>query len=139
MAQNLRDLMTENPKTVKPGDSITEAAKQMRDADVGAIPVVDGDELKGILTDRDTVLRVVAEGKDPDKVKVEEVCTTDVATVEPDSSLEDAVKLMREKDIRRVVVTEGAKPVGIVSLGDLAVKQDDDSVLADISAAEPNN
>lgn len=138
--KTVSDVMTESPKTVSPDDSLQDAAKAMAENDFGAIPIVDGDELKGIITDRDIVVRAVAEGMDPSKTKVEEVATTDdLATVEPDSSIKDAVKTMKEKDVRRVVVTEDAKPVGIVSLGDLAAKVNEDSVLGDISEAAPNN
>lgn len=143
MAENdktVSDVMTDSPKTVSTDDTVVDAAKAMAENDFGAVPVVDGDDLKGILTDRDIVLRVVAEGKDPSDVKVGDVATTDdLATVEPDASIEDAVKRMKEKDVRRVVVTEDAKPVGIVSLGDLAAKVNEDSVLGDISEAAPNN
>ena len=138
--KTVSDVMTESPKTVSPDDTVVDAAKAMAENDFGAIPVVDGDELTGILTDRDITVRVVAEGKDPSDVKVGDIATTgDLATVEPDSSIDEAVKAMKEKDVRRVVVTEGAKPVGIVSLGDLAAKVNEDSVLGDISEAAPNN
>lgn len=139
MADTIRELMTEDPITLEPGASAREAAQQMREADVGAMLIVDGEELKGLVTDRDIVVRAVAEGKDPDGVSVGDICSSSVVSVSAEDSVDDAIKTMREKDVRRVPVLDGEKPVGIVSLGDLAVAQDSDSVLADISAAEPNN
>ena len=140
MAKAVRDVMAENPQSVEPSASVADAAKKLKESDIGALLVTDGDELKGIVTDRDIVVGAVAEGKDPDDAKVEDVASTgDVTTVEPDASLDDAVKQMREADVRRLPVVEDGKPVGIVSLGDLAIALDDDSALADISASSPNN
>jgi CBS domain-containing protein len=90
------------------------------------------------LTDRDVVVRAVAEGRDPKSIKVGEIVSEDVATVTPDEPVDKVVSLMREKAIRRVPVVDGGRPVGVVSLGDLAVERDSKSALADISAAEPN-
>jgi CBS domain-containing protein len=139
MAGKIRELMTEDPITLEPGASAREAAERMRESDVGALLIVDGDELKGLITDRDIVVRAVAEGKDPDDVSVGDISSSDVVSISAEDSVDDAIKTMREQDVRRVPVLDGEKPVGIVSLGDLAVAQDSDSVLADISAAEPNN
>ena len=139
MAKTVRDLMAENPETVEPSDSVADAAKKMKSADTGALLVTDGDELKGIVTDRDIVLRAVAEGNDPDDTKVEDVCSSDPTSIEPDASIDDAIEKMRQDDIRRLPVVDDGAPVGIVSLGDLAIAKDEDSALADISAAAPNN
>lgn len=130
------DVMASDPASVEPGDSIEDAAQKMKENDVGALLVVDGDELKGIVTDRD-VSNAVAEGKGDGSV--EDVASTDTTTIDPDSSLEDAIKLMRDNKVRRLpVVDDDGKPVGIVSLGDLAIEADDDSALKEISEAEPN-
>jgi CBS domain-containing protein len=131
--------MTKDPVSVEPGDSIEDAAKAMKEKDTGAILVVDGDELKGIVTDRDIVVNAIAEGNSD--AKVEDVASTDTTTAKPDDSLTDAIKKMREADVRRLPVVEddGDKPVGIVSLGDLAIAADDDSALKDISEASANN
>ena len=139
MAETIRDLMTENPITLESSASARQAAEQMREADVGAMLIVEGEELKGLVTDRDIVVRAVAEGRDPDDVSVGDIASSSVVSVSADDSVADAISTMRQHDIRRVPVLDGEKPVGIVSLGDLAVAQDSDSVLADISAAEPNN
>jgi CBS domain-containing protein len=131
------DVMSRDPQSVEPGDSIEDAAKKMKKGDFGALLVVDGDDLKGIVTDRDIVVNAIAEGNTD--ASVEDVCSTDTTTIEPDASLADAIKQMREADVRRLPVVEDGDPVGIVSLGDLAIEADDDSALKDISKASANN
>jgi CBS domain-containing protein len=139
MAEQIEKVMTTDPATCDVGDSATEAAKAMRDGDFGAVIVLEEGRVSGILTDRDIVVRAVAEGRDPDSTKVGEIATGDATTLSPGDSVDDAVKRMREADVRRLPVVEGTKPVGIVSLGDLAVASQERSALADISAASPNN
>jgi CBS domain-containing protein len=138
MAQSIRDVMTPNPELVSGDTTVAEAAKLMRDKDFGGV-LCGNDELSGFITDRDIAVRVVAEGKDPASTTVSEVATTDLHTLSPDDSVEDAIELVRKHDIRRVPVVEDAKPVGIVSIGDLAIERDEDSALADISAEPENN
>lgn len=139
MAQSIREVMTESPELVSADTSVTDAAKLMRDKDFGGILCGDSDELRGFLTDRDIVLKVVAEGKDPTSTTVGEVATSDLHTLSPDDSVNDAIEILRRHNVRRVPIVEGAKPVGIVSIGDLAIERDEKSALADISAAPPNN
>jgi CBS domain-containing protein len=139
MAQSIREVMTQNPELVSGDSTVADAAKLMRDKDFGGVLCGDGASVSGFLTDRDIAVRVVAEGKDPTSTTVSEVATTDLHTLSPDDSVEDAIELVRQHDIRRVPVVEGAKPVGIVSIGDLAIERDEDSALADISAASENN
>lgn len=136
MGKSIRDVMTADPRTVKSDAPIAEAAKAMKEADAGAVVVQDNGAPTGIITDRDIAIRAVAEGRDSD-TPVSEVATTDVTALSADDSIEDAVKLMREKDIRRLPVVDDDKTVGIVSLGDLARAEDESSVLADISSAPP--
>ena len=111
----------------------------MRDNDIGGVVITDGEQLKGFVTDRDIAVRAVADGMDVNSTTVAEIATRDVTTLEADSTIEDAIRLMKEQDIRRLPITDGGKPAGIVSLGDLAMARDDDSALADISSASPNN
>ena len=139
MAQSIREVMTQNPELVSGDTTVADAAKLMREGDFGGVLCGDGDEVSGFLTDRDIALRVVAEGKDPTSTTVSEVATTDLHTLSPDDSVEDAIELVRKHNIRRVPVVEGAKRVGIVSIGDLAIERDKDSALADISAEPANN
>jgi CBS domain-containing protein len=139
MATTVDQVMTHDPRTVSPDDTVLDAARQMREGDVGDVLVVDGGKLAGILTDRDIVVRAVADGRDPSDVRVGDIRTEGVATLTPDQPLEDAIRLMRDQDVRRAPVVQDGRPVGILSIGDLAVDRDTGSVLADISAASPNN
>jgi CBS domain-containing protein len=135
----VREIMTPRPETLEPTASVMDAAERMRDKDIGTIVVLEQDRLCGILTDRDIVVRVLAQGSDPAEVKVGDVCSRDLTTIAPTASLGEAVRLVREKAIRRLVVVEDGGPVvGIVSLGDMAVARDRKSALGEISSAEPN-
>lgn len=139
MAQSIKELMSTKVVTVPPAASVLDAARAMRDQDVGDVIVADdGSKLRGIVTDRDIAVRAVAEGKAPDKVKVADVCSGDITALAPSDSVEDAVRIMRELAIRRVPVVDKGTPVGIVSIGDLAQARDSGSALSDISSAQPN-
>lgn len=135
----VRDAMTSDPRCCDSSATVTEAANEMKQGDVGAILVTESDVLSGIVTDRDVVVRAVAEGRDPNDTTVGDVCTSDPTTLSPDEELGDAVRRVKEANIRRLPVVEDGKPVGILSLGDLAERLDPESVLADISAAPANN
>ena len=139
MAQMIRDVMTKNPITLPAQASIIDAAKRMKEGDIGDVIVMKGDQLCGIVTDRDIVVRAIAEGKDPNRITIEEVCSHDLTTIAPDDDVAKAVQLMRDKAIRRLPVIDKGKPVGIVSLGDLAQSLDRRSALGEISAKPPNN
>jgi signal-transduction protein with cAMP-binding, CBS, and nucleotidyltransferase domain len=140
MAHKVRDVMTAGPVALEEGASVVEAAQAMRDGDFGSIIVVkeQGGSVGGVVTDRDIVIRVVAEGVDPRSVRLGDIFQGDVTTVGPDESVDKVADLMREKAIRRVPVVEGGRLVGVVSLGDLAKKMDEGRALADISSAPPN-
>src|SRR5919198_1050306 len=99
MAQNIRDVMTSDPRTVKSSDTVEDAARAMREDDFGAAVVLDNGSIRGLLTDRDIVVRAVAEGRDPSKTKVRDIASEDVETVTPDQEVSDAVQLMRKKHI----------------------------------------
>jgi CBS domain-containing protein len=138
MAQYLRDIMTQKPLTVETTDTVTAAARSMRDGNIGDVVVLEDGRIQGILTDRDIVVRVLAEGRDPAQTTVGEICSRELTTMSPMDPIGEAVKIMRDKAIRRLPVVEGERPVGIVSLGDLAVERDPESTLGGISAAPPN-
>jgi CBS domain-containing protein len=139
VAATVSDVMTRNPETIEADEPVLEAARRMRDADIGNVVVLDNGRVVGILTDRDIVVRVVAEELGSSTL-VREACSAgDLQTVGPDTSLQQAVQLMRANAIRRLPVVENDRAVGILSLGDLAIEQDENSALADISAAEPND
>ena len=137
MAQTVEEVMTTNPRTANVDDTVLEAAQLMRDNDIGDVIVVEDGQVTGIVTDRDIVVRAVAEGRDPEST-VGEIATTGVQAIEPEASVDDALRMMREHDIRRLPVVKNGRHVGIVSLGDLAVEREPESTLADISAAAPD-
>lgn len=139
MTISIREVMTKDPITIEESDTVVDAARAMRDADVGPALITSNGELRGIVTDRDIAVRVVAEGQDPRSVRAIDVGTTEIASLGPDDDAGDAVRLMKERNIRRLPIVENNRPVGIVSLGDLAIALDDNSVLADISSEPPNN
>jgi CBS domain-containing protein len=141
MQQQIRNLMTADPAIVSLQTSLAQAAQIMRDLDTGDVLVTDsGGALYGIVTDRDIITRAIADGADPALTPVQAVITPSPVSVRPDEDPARAVALMREHAIRRLpVVDNDGTAVGIVSLGDLAIDRDQRSVLADISAALPNN
>lgn len=120
----ISDVMTRDPQTISPGDTLRSAAQTMDDLDVGALPVCDGQRLVGVITDRDIVVRSAAAGQDPQSATVSQAMTDEVRWVYEDDDVSDAEKLMRDIQIRRVpVVNRDKKLVGIVSLGDLATDE----------------
>jgi len=140
MANLVQDVMTRNPKVVRASTTVKDAACIMRDSKIGDVIVVDdANKVCGIVTDRDLVVKSVASGSDPSKTSIESVCSKDVTALKPTQTTDDAVKMMRDKAIRRLPVLDAGKLVGIVSLGDLAKKIDSGSCLGQISAAPANN
>jgi CBS domain-containing protein len=139
MAQIIREVMTPDPTALPATSSIADAARAMREMDIGDVIVLDEQSsLCGIVTDRDIVVRAVADDCDPSEVRLGDICSRDVTAVRPGDAVGDAVRTMRENALRRLPVIEDGRPVGIVSLGDLAMERDPDSALARISAAPPN-
>ena len=121
MTKSIRDVMTSNPRTVEADRPVAEAARLMKQEDVGIVPVVEGDRLIGAVTDRDIVLRVVADGKDPQTTTVREIASTDLVTAHPQQDLSEALKLMAHHQIRRLpVVEEDGKLVGVLAQADVA-------------------
>ncbi|MEV6739549.1 CBS domain-containing protein [Streptomyces sp. NPDC051104] len=137
MADFVREVMTPGVVAVLPDASLVEAAQLMRAEDIGDVLVAEDGHVVGVLTDRDIALRAVADGADPLTVSARAVCTPDPVVVGPDDPVATAVDLMRGHAVRRLPVVEDGRPVGMVSLGDLAVAQDPTSALAAISQAEP--
>ena len=134
---NIREVMTPNPRTVSPDDTIQSAARIMRDEDTGAVPVVENGRPVGMVTDRDIVVRAVADGGQVNR-SIRDIVTTGVVCVTPDMSTREANELMSEHQVRRLPVVENDQLIGIVSLGDLAVKEGKDrrtgDTLQEISA-----
>lgn len=138
MAQQVRELMTRDPVVLSADTPVGEAARRMRDHDIGNVLVVEGDRLVGIVTDRDLVVRGLADRDNLSGCPLREVCSATLTTAAPDEDAETAIARMRERAVRRIPVVEGDRPVGVLSLGDAAVDKDSRSVLAGISAARAN-
>jgi CBS domain-containing protein len=117
-----RDIMTKNPETATPGTTVADVARMMRDLDVGIVPVVNGEKLLGVITDRDITIRFTAEGLDPAGTSVDAFVSPNPVVVSPNDSVEKVRELMADKQIRRVLVTEGDNLVGVISIGDVAIK-----------------
>jgi CBS domain-containing protein len=126
MAQSLRDVMTSNPCTIDAQKSVAYAAKMMQEEDVGLAPIVEGEKLVGMLTDRDIAVRVAAEGRDPEQVNVLEVASKKIVTIDPQQDLGEALRIMAQHQVRRLpVVEEGGRLIGVVAQADIARKGDD--------------
>lgn len=138
MEQTVGEIMTPAPVVVRPGQPLTDAAKAMREHGIGAVLVVDGGQLKGLVTDRDIVVRAVADGRDPAATAVGEICSPDLVTAAPGDDADTAVQRMREHAVRRIPVVDNGRPVGVLSIGDMAIEREERSALADISAEPPN-
>jgi CBS domain-containing protein len=138
MARYLRDIMTQKPVTLQSTDTVIAAARSMRDGNIGDVVIVENGRVQGILTDRDIVVRALAEGRDPARTTVGEICSKELTTLSPEDTVGDAENVMRDKAIRRLPVVDGGRAVGIVTLGDLAVDRDPGSTLGGISGAPPN-
>jgi CBS domain-containing protein len=134
------DLMTKQVIYLPAETTLDEAARAMRSADIGDVVVTDGSTLAGLVTDRDIVVRAVADRKDPATTTIGSVASREIVMIEQNSSASDAANLMRERGVRRILVCDADRQlVGIISLGDLAMRLDPDSALSDISEQAPNN
>jgi CBS domain-containing protein len=120
MHTSIQEAMTSNPTSVGPTNTAAEAAQIMKAEDIGSLPIVEGDKLVGVITDRDLAIRIVAEGRDTDTT-VGDIASKDVVTVDPEQSLEDAARLMAKHKVRRLpVVEEDGRLVGILAQADIA-------------------
>jgi CBS domain-containing protein len=138
MGKRVREVISKQPIKLDASSPIIEAARQMRGADIGAVIIEENAKPLGIVTDRDITIRAVAEGLDTNRTPLSKICSRDLTTVSPDEDIEQAVELMRSKAIRRVLVVERDRALGVVSLGDLALEKDGSSALGQISAAAGN-
>lgn len=138
MAITVREVMTGDPVGLAKTATLAEAARRMRDEDIGDVFVMDDDRICGVVTDRDLVVRGIAAGKDAERTPIDEVCTREIVAVGPDQRIEEAVALMSDHAVRRLPVVEDGRAVGVVTIGDLAIERDPRSALADISAAPPS-
>jgi CBS domain-containing protein len=121
MVKNVRDAMTENPRSIGVSASVVEAARLMREEHIGSLPITEDERLVGMITDRDITTRVVAEAADPKTTSVGDVYSRDLISVEPDNDLEEALQLMSRHQVRRLPVVENERLVGIVAQADIAL------------------
>jgi CBS domain-containing protein len=125
MGTKVGDVMTQRPRAVTPQTPLNEVAEVMETEDVGAVPLVEGDRLVGIVTDRDIVVRAIAKGKDPRGMPASEVSSRELVTVSPDDDLSEALNVMARYQVRRLAVTEDERLVGVVSQADVALQGKD--------------
>ncbi|WP_188197591.1 CBS domain-containing protein [Nonomuraea sp. SYSU D8015] len=138
MTRRVRDVMTRDVVMVSVDSTLVAAARQMLEHGVGDVFVMEDGRLFGVLTDRDIVVRAIARGLSPVLVSAGDICSRKLITVSPDDAEWYAVELMRMHTVRRLPVLDHGRPVGVLSLGDLAIDLERDSALAAISAAPPN-
>jgi CBS domain-containing protein len=126
MATSVREAMTENPRSISASASVVEAARLMREEDVGSLPITDDEKLVGMITDRDITTTVVAEASDPQSTSVGDVSSGDVISVGPNAELDEALQLMARHQVRRLPVVENDGLVGIVAQADIALKENEE-------------
>jgi CBS domain-containing protein len=137
VTRKVRDIMAPAPVCMTSIESVASAARTMRDQAIGTVLVLENGELRGILTDRDIVVRAIAEGRDPETTRVGDICSKNLIVLGPDADLDDVTRVIREHAVRRVPVVEGGTPVGVVSTADLALWRDETSPLADRDETSP--
>jgi len=138
--QLVRDVMTKEVVYLPAESTVDEAARAMRERDIGDVVVTEGPQLAGLVTDRDIVVRAVADGRDPTSTRIGEIASRDIIMIDENAYAADAAELMRDRAVRRLLVSDSDRRlVGIVSLGDLAIQMDPASALGEISSKAPNN
>jgi CBS domain-containing protein len=137
--RKMRDIMSPAPVCMAPGESAAAAARAMKQHGIGTVLVVADGRLSGLVTDRDITVRVLAENRDPQTTRIGDICSSELVVLGPDDDVEEAARLVRERAVRRIPVIEGGTPVGVVSIGDLALEKDASSALSRVSAAPPNS
>ncbi len=138
MGNSVRDAMTKDPRSIDASASVVEAARLMRDADIGSLPITDDEQLVGMITDRDITTRVVAEATDPSTTSVGDVYSGDLISVEPDNDLEEAVQLMARHQVRRLPVVESGRLVGIIAQADIALRESEKTAELVEAISEPS-
>ena len=138
MTRKVRDIMSAAPVCMAATESVSAAAKAMKERGVGTVLVVSGGRLEGMVTDRDITIRVLAENRDPATTRLGDICTSELAVLRPEDDIKYADRLVRERAVRRLPVIADGIPVGVVSIGDLALDQDERSTLSEIPANAPD-
>ena len=135
----MRDIKSPAPVCMAPGESASAAAQAMKGSGIGTVLVLADGRLSGLVTDRDITVRVLAEDRDPRTTTIGDICSAELAVLGPDDDVAQAARLVRERAVRRIPVLQDGIPVGVVSIGDLALEKDATTVLSGVSAAPPNS
>jgi CBS domain-containing protein len=138
MTRKVRDIMSSAPVCMAPGESVSAAARAMKQHGIGTVLVLTHGRLSGLVTDRDITVRVLAENRDPRATRVGDICGDELTVLSPDDDVEQACRLVRERAVRRIPVLADGIPVGVVSIGDLALEKDATSAPSGVSSAPPN-
>ena len=138
MTRKVRDIMSAAPVCMAATESVSAAARAMKERGIGTVLVVSGGRLGGLVTDRDITIRVLAENRDPLITRLGDICTGELALLSPDDDVQHAARLVRERAVRRLPVIADGIPVGVVSISDLALDRDERSALSEISATAPD-
>jgi CBS domain-containing protein len=138
MTRKLQEIMSPDPVCMAATESVSAAARAMKENGIGTVLVVTDGRLHGLVTDRDIAIRVLAEDRDPLTTRIGDICSTELAVLGPDDDVERAARLVCERSVRRIPVVRDGIPVGVVSIADLALGKDQRSAFSDVSAAPPN-
>jgi CBS domain-containing protein len=138
MTRKVREIMSAAPVCMAASESVSAAAKAMKERGIGTVLVLSGGRLAGLVTDRDIAIRVLAENRDPLTTRLDDICSGELAVLSPDDAVETATRIVRDRAVRRLPVMADGTPVGVVSIGDLALDKDERSALSQISASGPN-
>jgi len=136
--RKMRDIMSPAPVCMTPGESVSAAARAMKQHDIGTVLVVNDGRLSGLVPDRDITVRVLAENRDPRATRIGDICSANLVVLSPDDDVAEATRLVRERAVRRIPVLADGIPVGVVSIGDLAPEKDATSALSGVSSPLPN-
>jgi CBS domain-containing protein len=136
--RKVRDVMSAAPVCMPPGESVSAAARAMKRHGTGTVLVLTDGRLSGLVTDRDITVLVLAENRDPRATRIGDICSSELVVLDPDDDLAQAARLIRDCAVRRMPVLRNGTPVGVVSIGDLALEKDATAVLSGVSSAAPN-
>jgi len=137
--RKMRDIMSPAPICLAPGESVFAAAKAMKRHGIGTVLVLTDGKLSGLVTDRDITVRVLAENRDPLTTRIGDICSSELVMLGPDDDVEQATRLVRERAVRRIPILADGIPVGVVSIGDLALDHDATSALSGVSSGSLNS
>lgn len=138
MMRKVRDIMSAAPVCMASGESVSAAARAMKQDGIGTVLVLTDGRLSGLVTDRDFTVQVLAEGRDPRTTRIGDICGSELMVLDPDDDLAQAARLIRDRAVRRIPVLRNGTPVGVLSVGDLALEKDATLVLSGVSSAPPN-